>query len=286
LSHHLSTSVPQPLQNRIFVANKPIFVSSNSFLHRLKKKYKVKKGGFSGTLDPFACGTLIVAFGQYSKLFQFLQKTPKTYRAVIWLGVQSDSYDIENVTSIDIVEKIKDKNSIKEVLNIFMGAIEYTPPKYSAKKINGMRAYELARSGEEFEIKKSIMNISDIKFISYSHPFITFEASVSEGSYIRSLAQLICDKLGVIGTLSYLERLNEGKFIYEDEKALNPIEALGMPIIGYSGSREWFFDGKRLDISYFDCRDDGEYIVVFDDFFSIIQIQNEEVDYILNKVLL
>ncbi|QOG11993.1 tRNA pseudouridine(55) synthase TruB [Arcobacter sp. FWKO B] len=275
----------QSLHNRLFVAHKPIFVSSNSFLHRLKRKYGVKKGGFSGTLDPFACGTLIVAFGQYSRLFQFLQKTPKTYRATIWLGTTSDSYDLENIQSIENTLAL-DVDKIKNTIKNFIGSIEYIPPKYSAKRINGIRAYELARSGEEFELNKSVMEVSDIKFISYSHPFITFEASVSEGSYIRSLAQLICEKLGTNGTLSYLQRLNEGKFVFEDEKALNPIEALDLPIIGYSGTKEWIYDGKKLGIEYFDTKEDGMYLMVFDDFFSIIQIQNEKVDYILNKVLL
>lgn len=285
MSQSLAHSVSQSHHNRLFVANKPIFVSSNSFLHRLKKKYGVKKAGFSGTLDPFACGTLIVAFGQYSKLFQFLPKTPKTYRATIWLGASSDSYDLENIYNIENA-KFLDINTIKTVISGFIGSIEYIPPKYSAKRINGIRAYELARSGEEFELNKSVMQISDIKFISYSHPFITFEASVSEGSYIRSLAQLICEKLGVIGTLSYLQRLNEGKFVFDKENAIDPLKALELPIIGYKGTREWVYDGKKLGIDYFDTKEDGLYLMVFDDFFSIIQIQNEKVDYILNKVLL
>lgn len=274
----------QSHHNRLFVVNKPIFVSSNSFLHRLKKKYGVKKGGFSGTLDPFACGALIVAFGQYSKLFRFLQKTPKSYRAVIWLGTQSDSFDIENVTSIDLIESLN-KSNIIDAVNSFVGDIEYVPPKFSAKWVDGKRAYDLAREGVEFELKKSTMNISNIKFISYSHPFITFEAEVSEGSYIRSLAQLICEKLDTKGTLSYLERLNEGKFVYMQEKALNPLEFIDLPINEYYGTKEWMYDGKKLGIDYFKDKNDGEYLVVFDDFFSIIQIQNENVDYILNKVL-
>ena len=88
------------------VVKKPMFVSSNSYLNRIKRKYKNKKAGFSGTLDPFAKGCLIVAFGQYAKLFKYLSKTPKTYKAVIWLGVESDSFDIENIINIDLVEKV------------------------------------------------------------------------------------------------------------------------------------------------------------------------------------
>ena len=80
--------------NKLIVVKKPMFRSSNSYLNEIKREYRNKKAGFSGTLDPFACGCLIVAFGQYSKLFRYLKKTPKTYRAVIWLGASSESLDI------------------------------------------------------------------------------------------------------------------------------------------------------------------------------------------------
>ena len=128
--------------NKLIVVNKPIFLSSNFYLTRIKKKYKNKKAGFSGTLDPFAKGCLIVAFGQYSKLFKYFSKTPKTYKAVIWLGVESDSLDIEQIIDIKLTQKINEQD-IKDNLNILKGDIEYIPPKFSAKKINGKRAYEM-----------------------------------------------------------------------------------------------------------------------------------------------
>ena len=274
----------EPL-NKLLVVKKPIFISSNRYLNKIKRKYKNKKAGFSGTLDPFACGCLIVAFGQYSKLFKYLSKTPKTYRAVLWLGVQSESLDIENVTSVDIIKSLNE-NLIKKEIENLKGEIEYTPPKFSAKKIDGKRAYDLARDGVEFEMKKSIMNIVDTKFISYNHPFITFESSVSEGSYIRSLAQILCERLETIGTLSYLERLNEGKFFYENEKDLNPLDYLDIPINNYIGTKEWLFNGKKISIDYLEIKKDGQYLIVFDDFFSIIEIIGNEVNYLLNKVTL
>ena len=274
----------EPL-NKLLVVKKPIFISSNTYLNKIKRKYKNKKAGFSGTLDPFACGCLIVAFGQYSKLFKYLSKTPKTYRAVLWLGVQSESLDIENVTSVDIIKSLNE-NLIKKEIENLKGKIEYTPPKFSAKKIDGKRAYDLAREGVEFEMKKSTMDIVDTKFISYNHPFITFESSVSEGSYIRSLAQILCERLETIGTLSYLERLNEGKFFYENEKDLNPLDYLDIPINNYIGTKEWLFNGKKISIDYLEIKKDGQYLIVFDDFFSIIEIIGNEVNYLLNKVTL
>ena len=271
--------------NRLFVVNKPIFISSNFYLNRIKRKYKNKKAGFSGTLDPFAKGCLIVAFGQYSKLFRYLKKTPKKYKAVIWLGASSDSLDIENITIENISPKKIDIDFIKKTFNDLLGDIEYLPPKYSAKKIDGKRAYDLARAGVDFETKKIKSTIYDIKFLHYCHPFITVEIEVSEGSYIRSIAQIFLDKIGSIGTLSYLERLNEGKFIFDNEKALNPLEYLDLPINRYVGTKEWFELGKKLDINYFDNKNNGEYLIIFDTFFSVVKIEDQKVSYILNKVL-
>ena len=270
--------------NKLIVVKKPLFISSNSYLTKIKKKYKNKKAGFSGTLDPFAKGCLIVAFGQYSKLFKYLKKTPKTYKAVVWLGAISESFDIEKVISVDLVEKI-DLDNIKYQLNSLVGELEYIPPKFSAKKIEGVRAYELARQGHDFELNKCKMNIYDTKFISYRHPFITIETTVSEGSYIRSFAQILLEKLGTIGTLSYLERINEGAFFYENEKELNPLDYIDLPINNYFGTIEWLNTGKKISIDYLEKKEDGKYLIITDEFFSIIEIEEGEVKYLLNKVL-
>jgi len=271
--------------NRLFVVNKPVFISSNFYLNRVKRKYKNKKAGFSGTLDPFACGCLVVAFGQYSKLFRFLKKTPKAYRTTIWLGAKSESLDIENVYYIKEVKNL-DINIIKKELLNLKGELEYLPPKFCAKKIDGRRAYDMARAGEEFKLNKIKSNIYDIKFINYNHPFITFDITVSEGSYIRSIAQELLLKLNQEGTLSYLERLYEGEFYFDNEKSLNPIKYIDLPIINYTGTKEWFDMGKKLSREYFDTQKDGEYLVVFDTFFAIVEIKGDEVKYILNKILL
>ena len=270
--------------NKLIVVNKPIFLSSNFYLTRIKKKYKNKKAGFSGTLDPFAKGCLIVAFGQYSKLFKYFSKTPKTYKAVIWLGVESDSLDIEQIIDIKLTQKINEQD-IKDNLNILKGDIGYIPPKFSAKKINGKRAYDMARNGEEVELNKSLMHVYDTKFISYRHPFITFDISVSEGSYIRSYAQILLGKLNQIGTLSYLERLNEGKFFFENEKNLDPLDYIDLPINKYFGTTEWLDTGKKISIEYLENKNDGQYLIILEKFFSIIEIIDGEVTYLLNKVM-
>jgi len=271
--------------NKLIVVNKPVFVSSNSYLKKIKWKHKNKKAGFSGTLDPFACGCLIVAFGQYPKLFRYLKKTPKTYRTTIWLDVLSNSLDIENIEH-QPKNKELNESDIKRKLSTLVGELDYLPPKYSAKKIDGKRAYDLARAGEDFEMKRITSTVYDVKFINYNHPFISFDITVSEGSYIRSMAQILLDRLDAIGTLSYLKRLNEGEFFFDDEKELNPLEYLDLKTNNYTGTKEWFDLGKKLNIDYFETKEDGEYLITFDTFFAVIEIKDMEVKYVLNKVLL
>ncbi len=269
--------------NRLFVVNKPIFISSNRYMSYVKRKYNTKKVGFSGTLDPFATGCLIVATGQYTKLFQYLKKTPKAYSATLWLGANSNSLDIENIDSIkDIKEFTIDK--IYRVLDSLRGELKYYPPKFSAKKIDGKRAYQLARDGKEVKLKEITSTIYDISLVNYNHPFIHFEIMVSEGSYIRSIGAIIANKLEIDGTLSSLKRLYEGKFYFNNEEPLDPLKYFKIPPNIYSGDSEYLELGKKLYIDYFKTKDNGLYWVETKNFFSIIEIEDKTVTYKLNRV--
>jgi len=271
-------------ENMLFVARKPMFISSNKFLNSLKKKYGIKKMGFSGTLDPFACGNLIIASGQYTKLFRFLKKTPKIYIATLMLGAYSPTLDIEKIEKIELCEK-KDIGKIKEVLESFKGKQTQLPPKYSAKKINGIRAYKLTENMEDEFLDKEIeIEIFDIKLINYSHPFITFEASVSEGTFIRTLGYDIAKKLNCLGALTYLERVREGKFIYECEKKLDPFEYLDLKE-NYYEKEEDLILGRKLDINKFKIKEKGTYKIKTQNFLSIIEI-DKEIKYLANRIKL
>ena len=273
------------MQNRLFVANKPPFISSNRFLSHIKREFGVKKAGFSGTLDPFATGVLIVAFGQYTKLFQFLKKSPKRYIATLWLGAVSDSFDIENVKEIKDIDRI-DLKSINSVLKSLKTEIEYLPPKYSAKKIDGKRAYNLARDDIEFKLKAIKSTIYDIKLLSYMHPFITFDITISEGGYIRSIAQIVADKLGVKGTLSSLRRVSEGEFVYDEKKSLDPLPYLDLKENLYLSDINDILLGKKLKKENFKYQEDGNYFIICDKMLSVITINGLEVKYRLNGVKL
>lgn len=279
--------------NRIFVTKKPLFITSNGHLSALKRQYNVKKAGFSGILDPFACGALVVAFGQYTKLFGFLEKSPKVYQATLWLGLQSDSLDLENVRNIFKVAKFS-YNAIDSVLKNFVGAVEFIPPKYSAKNIQGQKAYALARSGKEADLeilerflKPQMMQVYAIEFLNYCHPFVSLRVKVSEGAYIRSLGALIAKELGCVGGLSYLERLSEGGLSYDGEKPLNPLEILPFSRIdlrGDSAMRNIFENGKTFDTKMLKISQNSKYIVQFESFFSIISSKNEKVQYLANRI--
>jgi len=249
----------------------------------VKRKYNTKKVGFSGTLDPFATGCLIVATGQYPKLFQYLKKTPKAYSATLWLGANSQSLDIENVDYVKTVSEFS-INDIYQALESLRGELTYYPPKFSAKKVNGKRAYELARAGEEVNLKQITSTIYDIHLVRYNHPFVHFETVVSEGTYIRSLGAMVADKLGVDATLSSLRRDHEGTFRFEDEKALDPLKLLKIPQNIYTGDEEYMKLGKKLTLEYFETKEDGTYWVEREKFFSIIEIVEGEVKYKLNRM--
>lgn len=269
--------------NRLFVANKPINISSNRFLGQLKKKYKVKSAGFSGTLDPFASGCLIIAFGAYTKLFNYINQAPKCYEATIWLGAKSASLDNENIETISILEPFL-LEDLQNFTNQLIGEIEFTPPKYSAKHINGARAYDLARNGIDFELKTQKMQVFSAQILNYSHPFLTISLKLSQGGYARSWAELLAKKLNCDATLSALKRISEGDFFYENEKALNPLDFLKLNKNEYLGDESDMALGKKLKIQNFKEQKNGLYLIAFDDFFSIIEIFNGEVKYKLNRI--
>lgn len=269
--------------NRLFVAYKPAGLSSNQLLSRIKRRYGVKKAGYSGTLDPFAKGVLIVALGNHGRLFRFLNKTPKRYRATLWLGAYSPTLDIEQIENVEAVAPVPEEK-IRGLLASLEGELTYLPPKYSAKRLGGKRAYEFARAGIDVELRSITSTIHELRLIHYCHPFVTFEATVSEGTYIRSLGSMIADALGTEGSLTALERLCEGQFVYENEKALDVKTSLALPKNRYNGAHEAILLGQPLRREDFDCQDEGTYWIDNGESITILSIDDAGVHYILNKV--
>ncbi|PAF44498.1 tRNA pseudouridine(55) synthase TruB [Helicobacter sp. 11S02596-1] len=271
--------------NALMVAYKPAQISCNHFLQRLKRTYGVKKAGYSGTLDPFARGSLIVGFGNYTRLFSHLSKTPKVYEATLWLGAESLSLDTENIVSISVI-KAFEESQIEDVLASLKGEITYTPPAYSAKKIRGKRSYELARAGLEVVLPEVKMQIFDLELLAYNHPYISFRISVSEGAYVRSVGKMIGDSLGVTASLSSLERISEGAMRGKIGEliAVDVLEALKYPVISDFSDEicQNLWLGRKFSIPN---QKPGRYIANFEDFFSIIEIKEDKsIEYLLNRM--
>jgi len=268
--------------NKIFVAYKPRGLSSNAFLSKLKKKYKVKKAGYSGTLDPFAKGVLIIAFNQYTKLFRFLAKTPKIYHATLWLGLESLSLDDKNIKELKILQSF-DLKTLEKIRKELLGELEFIPPDFSAKKIQGQRAYELAKKGIKPDLKPSKMEIFSSKILHYHHPFLTMQLTVSEGAYVRSYCEIFAKKLGIKASLSYLERVREGDFCFDNEKSLNVLEYLKLKE-NFLKDPSKLQNGTKLIKEDLKFQDEGDYFIKNENFFSIIQVEKDKVSYLLNHI--
>ncbi len=271
------------MRGSLFVGYKPLFVSSNNYLSRIKREFKVKSAGYSGTLDPFATGTLLIATEGASRLFNYVELEPKRYRATLWLGAKSETLDIEGATTIEetpIFELLTIQKAIVGLKDIST----ITPPKYSAKRVDGKRAYELARADKEVKLKECAIKVFDAKLILYSHPFVTFEVSVSKGAYVRTLGEIMAKNLGVCGALSSLERLSEGKFRYENKKELDIRESLKIPKNRYKKDKTDIIHGKKVDISDFEIQEDGVYYLDRGDALSIIEIKEQKIIYKLNNI--
>jgi tRNA pseudouridine55 synthase len=188
------------------------------------------------------------------------------------------------IENVDIVEELTPQR-VLGVVKSLEGELEYEPPIFSAKRINGKRAYDLARAGKEFTLNKINSTIYETKLIHYSHPFVTFEATVSEGTYIRSLGRIIANRLDVtFGSLSALERLNEGQFFYENERALDIKKSLNIPQNRYLSDEANVRLGRVLSLEDFEIKESGTYWLDNGDNISIITIKEDKVKYELGRI--
>lgn len=208
---------------QIFLLDKPLdwtsFQAVNKMKYKLKREFKLPKKfkiGHAGTLDPRATGLLIVCCGKFTKKIPEIQDAPKEYWTEIKIGVQTESYDTEKPEILHQDISHISEDFIKEALTKFLGEIEQKPPVFSAIKIDGERAYNLARAGEEVEMKSRKTTIFYIEDIKIDLPHISFMVGCSKGTYIRSLAHDIGQALGVGAYLTQLRRTKIGEYRIED----------------------------------------------------------------------
>lgn len=204
---------------------KPTGMTSSDVVLRVKKILKTKKVGHLGTLDPAASGVLPVVVGKATKYFDYFLNKDKTYVAVVKFGVETDSLDsFGNITNKD--NKIITKEDILKVLPDFEGKILQVPPKYSAIKINGKRACDLARDNVDFEIKPKEITIYQIKLLEMQNENVfKFEVHCSAGTYIRTLFSDLAYKMGTVSTTPVIIRTQSGRFNLTNALSLEDFEA-------------------------------------------------------------
>ena len=207
----------------IFLINKEKGCSSFDVIRTLKRKFSEKKMGHTGTLDPFAEGLLIVCLGKATKAIPFLEDDDKDYLAVLSLGKETDTLDLDgkiiNEKEVGNISKDDVENSFKK----FLGEITQTPPKYSALKKNGIPLYEYARKNIDVEIPSRKVYISKLELKNYNDKEITFFASVSKGTYIRSLGYDIALALNTVGHLKSLTRTRIGTHFLSESKKIEDL---------------------------------------------------------------
>jgi len=209
----------------ILLIDKPEGLTSFGVVRRVRRALGVRKIGHLGTLDPFATGLLPLCLGEATKLAPFLMPEPKTYRAVVKLGEETDTQDLTGRVAA-ASDKMPSPKQVYEAAARFLGDIEQVPPMYSALHHEGQRLYKLARRGESVEVKARKVTIYRLEVEEINLPLVTFNARCSQGTYIRTLAADLGVALGCGGHLVGLRRLAVGAFSVDDALALAALEGM------------------------------------------------------------
>ena len=220
----------------LIVIDKPKGFTSRDVVNKVSKILKTKKIGHTGTLDPIACGVLVLTVGKATKLTDILTSNDKEYIAEMVFGIETDTLDIEGKIINEENIFIK-RDTIENTLQLFVGSYEQEVPIYSAVKVNGKKLYEYARNGEEVILPKKIVTIYKIDLIDYKIENkkikVSFSCLVSKGTYIRGLIRDISKKLNTYGIMTNLRRVKQGKYDIENSYSIEDIENGNYKIIKF-----------------------------------------------------
>ncbi|WP_314915064.1 tRNA pseudouridine(55) synthase TruB [Acinetobacter harbinensis] len=212
--------------NGVFLLNKPLGISSNAALQRVRGLYRANKGGHTGALDPLASGLLPICLGEATKFSHYLLNSTKRYQTTIYLGHSTTTGDTEGEVLLEKAVPVLSEEKIQQVLADFTGDLQQVPPMYSALKKDGRPLYELARQGIEIEREARPMTIDAIKLLSFSENSLTLDITCSKGTYIRVLGEDIAQALGTYGHLTYLHRIRTGHFDLIPSYTIEYLESL------------------------------------------------------------
>jgi tRNA pseudouridine55 synthase len=207
----------------VLVVDKPVGMTSHQVVQVVRDGTGIRRAGHTGTLDPRASGVLVVLVGPAVRLSEYVSASDKRYQAIIRLGETTDTYDgdgeVLSRSAVDITAE-----EIENALTQFEGTIEQMPPAYSAKRIHGQKAYELAREGEEVELAPKEIDVYHLELLEWDPPEAIVDVFCSSGTYVRSLANDLGEVLGCGGHLVGLRRTKSGEFALRDAVPLRKLE--------------------------------------------------------------
>lgn len=207
----------------VLVVDKPIGLTSHDVVQIVRKGTNIRRAGHTGTLDPRASGVLVILIGPAVRLSEYVSASDKRYQAVVRLGVSTDTYDadgrIEHTAPVDVSEE-----QFEAALKNFIGEIEQVPPPYSAVKVKGRKAYEMAREGEDVDLTPRKINVYNLELLEWAPPEAVIDVYCSSGTYVRSLAHDLGEKLGCGAHLVGLRRTKSGRFTLRDAVPLRKLK--------------------------------------------------------------
>lgn len=208
----------------VLVIDKPTGMTSHDVVNIVRRGTGIRRAGHTGTLDPRASGVLVVLVGPAVRLSEYISASDKRYQAIIRMGTATDTYDAEGSftrenTVVDITEE-----QFEAELKKFEGEVVQTPPAYSAVKVNGRKAYEMAREGKEVELEPRIIQVHHLEVLEWATPEVVIDVHCSSGTYIRSLANDLGEALGCGAYLVGLRRTKNGRFSLRDSVPLRKLK--------------------------------------------------------------
>jgi tRNA pseudouridine55 synthase len=206
----------------VLVVDKPVGMTSHDVVQVIRKGTNIRRAGHTGTLDPRASGVLVVLIGPAVRLSEYVSASDKRYQAILQLGSSTDTYDAEGQVMSTSPVSVSEKE-FEEALSTFVGEIEQTPPPYSAIKVKGRKAYDMARAGEEVELEPRKIQVYSLELLEWAPPEAVIDAYCSSGTYVRSLAHDLGEKLGCGAHLIGLRRTKSGRFTLRDSVSLRKL---------------------------------------------------------------
>jgi tRNA pseudouridine55 synthase len=208
----------------VLVVDKPVGMTSHDVVQVIRNGTGLRRAGHTGTLDPRASGVLVVLVGPAVRLSEFVSASDKRYQAIIRLGSSTDTYDADGKITASAQSVNVTEEQFEKVLATFVGEIEQTPPPYSAVKVQGRKAYEMAREGEEVELAPRKITVHHLEVLEWAPPEVVIDVHCSSGTYVRSLANDLGATLGCGAYLVGLRRTKSGRFSLREATPLRKLQ--------------------------------------------------------------